>query len=540
MTAAQPAAAVPKNFKAEADLLLSESWKADGPGAAVIVTEGGRTVYAAGRGLADLEAKTPITPDTVFRLGSIAKQFSAAVMLQLVAEGKVSLDDPLSKYFPDYPQPGAAATVRQLLNHTSGIASYTSIPGWMVEANTNKPYTTAQMIDLFKAVPAPSKPGEEWTYNNSGYVLVGAIIEKVTGKPWHQAIAGRIAAPLKLSTIRFGEEQLPNMAKGYTIGENGGFEPAPKIHMSVPHAAGGLIGTVGDLAVWADALHKGRVLTPATYEGMITPAKLNGGAVHPYGFGLQLADLRGMKTRSHGGGIFGFVTASMYIPEKDVFVAVFSNVVPPVTSPDLVAAKLAALAAGDPFPSFTQQRANLKTLEPYFGVYKMAADDTRIFFARDGKLFTRRSDGPPLEVFAAGNNRFFYDDGLTWFALRRGVDGPVMEMHRPANRAPEVAARAGPVPAEARPADVPRETLARYVGSYLVGGPKAVVTLGEEGLSVKLGDQPNFKLIARSQTEFEVEGVGARVTFNADAGAPAKSITINQSGRKIEAMRTAD
>ncbi len=543
VTAAGPATAVPGNFKAEADRILADAWQADQPGAAVIVTEGGKTVYAAGRGLADLDAKTPITADTVFRIGSIAKQFSAAVMLDLVAEGKVSLDDPLSKYLPDFPQPGASATVRQLLNHTSGIASYTGIPGWMVEANTNRPYTTEQMIDLFEALPPPSKPGEAWMYNNSGYVLVGAIIEKVTGKPWHEVIAERIAAPLGLTTLRYGvlETQTPNMAKGYEMNAEGGFKPAPKLHMSVPHAAGALIGTVEDLAAWANALHHGRVLAPGIYQSMTVPAKLNDGSEHPYGFGLEMDKVRGFRTTGHGGGIHGFMTASMYIPEKDVFVAVFSNVAPPPKhSPDLVAFKLAALAVGQPFERFEKQKADLKALEPFFGVYRIAGTKAeRSFFEQDGKLFTRR-DGPPMEVFPAGGNRFFYDTSLSWFELKRDASGPVMEMHQPKEGAPEIARRVGPVPPPVKSAEVPRGTLEKYVGSYIVGDARAVVRLDDQGLGVQLGDQPRLRLLARSQNEFEVESVSARVTFNADVDAPAKSMTLNQNGRTMEAVRARD
>ena len=133
---AAPAQAIPADFKAKADALLKKSFPATGPGAAVIVTDEGKIVYEAGQGLADVAAKTPIKPDTVFRIGSITKQFSAAIMLQLVGEGKVSLDDKLSRFFPDYPKPGADATVAQLLNHTVGVQSYTDIPGWMAEENT--------------------------------------------------------------------------------------------------------------------------------------------------------------------------------------------------------------------------------------------------------------------------------------------------------------------------------------------------------------------------------------------------------------------
>ena len=311
-----------------------------------------------------------------------------------------------------------------------------------------------------------------------------------------------------------------------------GFELAPKIHLSVPHAAGGLIGTVGDLAAWANAFHHGRVVTPQSYQAMTTRAKLNDGGDAPYGFGLQLEQLRGMKTIGHGGGIFGFVDrVDLHSRKGRVRRRLHQR------HPADHAAGNGGVEAGRarrrrPVPDVHQaSRPTSKRSSPISASTRSPATTTRAPSSREGgKLFTRR-DGPPLEVFAAGGNRFFYDDGMTWFELKKGASGPVMEMHQPVSGKPEIATRAGPVPAAAKPADVPRETLARYVGSYLVGGEKAVISLGEDGLSVKLGAQPSFRLIPRSQTEFEVDKVGARLTFNADAGAPAKSVTLNQGGR---------
>jgi CubicO group peptidase (beta-lactamase class C family) len=536
---ATPALAVPADFSAKADSIVEQAWPADGPGAAIIVTEGGKTVYERGRGLANVETKTPITPDTVFRIGSITKQFSAAVLLQLIHEGKLSFDDPLSKFLPDYPQPGASATVRELLNHTSGIQSYTDIPGWMVEANTNRPYTTQQLIDVFKSKPQVTKPGETWAYNNSGYILVGAIIEKVTGKPWYQAVHDRIAVPLHLTTLRYGtaESTTPNMAIGYAIGEDGKAGAAPKIDMSVPGAAGALIGTVGDLATWANALHHGRVLDPVSYKAMITPTKTSDGKEWPYGFGMALGDIRGHPTIGHDGGIFGFVTSSIYVPEKDVFVAVFVNSLPPVTAPDMVASKLAMLAIGDPFPVFHAQPVDAKAVQPFLGVYKIEGGDAeRVFFEKDGKLYTRRSGGSDTPVFPAGSNRYFYEGGVTWFDIKPGAP-PVMEMYQNGASKPEIATRTGPVPAAPKAVDVPRATLERYAGTYTVGGDEAVVLLDDKGLTVKLGAQPTLRLIPLSVTEFSVEKVDARVVFTAAAEGPASKMTILQAGQTIEAPR---
>ena len=539
--AAAPAAAVPSDFRQRADAYLAEAWPADGPGAAVIITDDGETVYAAGRGLADLEARTPVAPQTVFRIGSITKQFTAAVIMQLVDEGRVSLDDPVSRFLPDYPQPGAGATVRQLLNHTVGIQPYTGIPGWMAEQNTNRPYTTEQLIAVFRDLPAPSRPGERFAYNNSGYVLLGAIIEAVSGMPWHQAIEQRIARPLGLETLRYGvaEAEMPRMARGYTSGEEG-VRPANRIHMSVPHAAGGLIGSVEDLARWAHALHHGRVVSPQSYERMTTPTTMPDGSTVPYAFGLSNGEVRGRRAIEHGGGIFGFSTNSLYIPEADLFVAVFANSDEPRTAPGLVLRRLAAMALGDPYPTFERTNVDPASLEPFFGVYALPDNGgERRFYVRDGKLYTLRSGGSELEALPAGDNRFFYGpDNLTWFRLTRDSSGaPVMEMHQNGETNAERSMRSGPIPPPPPVAAVPRDVLESYVGRYTAGRGPVTIAWGEgDRLTIQLGSQRALALRPTSETEFGIEGVNARVVFHRDNGAVSR-LVLHQGGRELVAAR---
>ena len=540
--AAAPAQAVPADFRAQADAHLARSWPAGRPGAAVIVTERGRTVYTAGRGLADVERRTPIAPDSVFRLGSITKQFTAAIILQLVDERRISLDDPLSRFFPDYPQPGATATVRQLLNHTSGIQSYTGIPGWMTEANTNRAYSTAELVAVFRDRPSPARPGERWAYNNSGYVLLGAIIERVTGMPWHAAVERRIARPLGLRSVRYGvgEEAVPRMAHGYTARPDGGVGPANRIHMSVPHGAGALLGTVEDLARWAQALHHGRVVSPASYALMIAPTRLADGRTENYGFGIGTADVRGRRAIGHNGGIFGFSTDSLYLPDQDIFVAVFANSDEPVTPPGVTLRRLAAIALGDPYPELRRAPVDAAAVGPLLGVYALPEGaGERRFYLREGRLYTRRTGGQELEAFPAGGNRFFYGpDSLTWFEVSRDASGAIaMAMYQNGAVTPERSVRTGPVPPEAPPVAVPRETLAAYVGRYATGGPVVAIVLGTDGrLTAQMGEQRPVALRATSQTEFEVEGVAARVVFHRENGAVTR-LVIHQNGRELPAAR---
>ena len=532
---AAQASALPADFNAKADAVLNSAFEANAPGAAAIVMDDGKVVYAAGRGLADVSARKAITPDTVFRLGSITKQFTAAVVLQLVEEGKVSLSDPLSKYLPDFPKPGADATIAELLNHTSGIQSYTGIPGWMAGPKPAQPFTTAALVSEFKDMPVEFERGTRYDYNNSGYVLLGAVIEKVTGKAWHEAVVDRLAKPLGLASIRYGGEEgkTPLMASGYSK-KDGAIVPSRAIDMSVPHAAGGLIGNVRDLAKWSQALHHGKVVKSETYKQMIAPTKLADGQEEPYAFGLANDDLRGRHAIAHGGGIFGFSTYGTYIPSEDVFVAVFANSDEPSASPTTTSMRLAALAIDDPYPVFTKADAPIATLEPLFGVYKVDGGERR-FFARDGKLFTQRTGNPALEVNPAGGDRFYYPDSLSWFAIEPGPDGkPLMQFHQ--NGAPKAVAAAytGPIPPEIV-AKVAQADLERLAGTYQGPAPILVAVAGE-GLTLKFGDQPITNLVPESATMFRVKEVDAKVEFKLEGGTVSQ-LLIHQGGRSLPAKR---
>jgi len=534
--AAAPAAVLPAGFKAKADALMAQSYAAGGPGASVVISEGGKIVYQSQRGLADIATKRPITAETVFRIGSITKQFSAAVVLQLAAEGKLKLSDPLSKYLPNYPN-ASAITVEQLLNHTSGIQSYTGIPGWVAEANTGRAYTTEQLIAVFKDAPPPSRPGEKWDYNNSGYVLVGALIEAVTGNRWSDEVSTRIAKPLGLATLRDGIEEasIAAMATGYTRGEKGP-KLARKIHMSAPAAAGALVAKASDLATWGSALHHGKIVPAAYYAQMIAPTKLPGGVVEQYGFGIRPEILRGGLAIGHGGGIFGFDSDSLYVPANDLFIAILTNSDSADTSQGTVMRKLAALAIGKPFAVLPKLAYTVKSVEPFLGVYKFDGGE-RTIQMQEGKLVVRRDDGPVAEAFAAGKDRFHYGaDELSWFEMRRDAAGkPVMAFHRNGDDAVTLGTWTGPVPVEAAAFAVPAALLASYAGTYSTPIGKAMVAVAGETITVQLAGQPPFPLKAVSPADFTVEAVGAKVRFVTVDGKVAMEIL--QSGRTLSGTR---
>ena len=539
-TPAQAAPAIPANrnaadFKPQAEALVAAAFPADGPGAAVIVTRGGKIVYSAGRGLADVEGKRPITPDTPIRLGSIVKQFTAAVVLQLVGDGKISPDDPIARFFPDWPQPGAGATVRQLLNHTSGIQDFTKIPGW-ISKNRHRAWTTAELLAVTRALPAKSKPGEEWEYNNGGYVVLGAIVEKVTGKPWHEVLAERITGPLGLKTIAYaapgdiGDEA----ARGYT----GGGQPVQLSHMSVAHAAGGLHGSVSDMARWAHALHHGKVVSAALYQEMIRPARLTDGTAEPYGFGLRLRQIRGRKALVHGGAGGGLDTDSVYIPSEDLFVAAFANSDQPASDPSILTRRLAALALRQAVPTFTPAPVQISAVEPLFGTYAGHGGPPLRFFARDGKLFVGRGEDEK-EAFAAGEDRFFFGpNDLTWFSIKRQPGGAhLMDVHTAEAAAPIRSVRTGSVPP---PLTVEEDVLRSYAGTYSTETITVTVALEENGrLTITPAGQSTSPMRPVSQTEFRLDGTPMRVVFHPENG-KVERLTIHRGARELHGKRVAE
>ncbi|KGQ19360.1 Beta-lactamase [Lysobacter dokdonensis DS-58] len=345
-TAAEPAQDATANY---AKAALERNYAAGAPGAALLVARGDTVLFRGARGEADVAKSIPLQPDSVFRIGSVTKQFAAAGVLTLVEAGKVRLDDPLSKYVPDYPN-GAQITVQELLNHTAGVKSYTELPGYM-EGRVREDRTTAQMIDVFDDLPPDFAPGTQWKYSNSGYVLVGAIIEAASGMPWPVYLGQALFEPLGMQDTGHANDPrfTSRLVHGYTY-EDGKVADAHAISMTQPHAAGSLVSTLDDLLKWNRALHEGRILRDATYRRMITPE--GGARQRGYGYGLYTDDWRGHPVLRHGGGIFGFVSSFAYVPGDDITVIVLENDDAPDApeSADDLARKIAAVALGDPYP----------------------------------------------------------------------------------------------------------------------------------------------------------------------------------------------
>ena len=276
-----------------------------------LVAEKGNVILKKGYGMANMEWQVPNTPDTKFRLGSITKQFTSMVIMQLANEGKISLDQKITTYLPDYRKDtGDKVTVRNLLSHTSGIPSYTSLPGFF-ENQSRDPYAVADFVKKYTSGDLEFEPGSQFSYDNSGYFLLGAIIERVTGKTYEDALRERIFDPLGMSDSGYDRSArvIPKRAAGYVLATNG-YENAPYLDMSIPYAAGSLYSTVEDLYKWDRALYTDKLLPANLKKTMFTPV------LHDYAFGWSISTMKlddsktEVPTIGHGGGINGFNTFS--------------------------------------------------------------------------------------------------------------------------------------------------------------------------------------------------------------------------------------
>jgi D-alanyl-D-alanine carboxypeptidase len=389
------------------DRLLAKAYPAAEPGAAVLVEKDGRVLLRQGYGMASLELAVPIRPEMVFRIGSLTKQFLAMAILELAGRGKLALDDDLTRFLPGYPTHGQRITVENLLTHTSGIKSYTSLPGW--ERWGREDLTVQQVIDRFKDQPPDFAPGERWLYDNSGYVLLGAILEKVTGEECGAWMTAHLLAPLALAHTYWGdgERLVPGRVAGYQGAPGHYFNVE---HLITPHAYadGALLSSVDDLARWDRALAAGTLARKDLLDRMFTPYRLRDGRSTNYGYGWEIWSYEGHRVVEHDGIVNGFKAEILRMPEDRVLVVVLSNSLGHQPTPQALGVELAALAIGKPLEERKTVHLAPEVLDRYVGVYRIGPATVRVVTRHGDRLFTQRQGYPKLEAFAAAPNDFFY------------------------------------------------------------------------------------------------------------------------------------
>ena len=347
---AQPArgAQVPRDVIARATDSLANAALKSGPVAAlsIAVVRGRDTVVMKGYGYADIENDIPATAQTVFRIGSVTKQFTSAAIMRLVEQGKVSLDDDVTKYVPNAPVQGQKVLVRHLLNHTSGIPSYTDV-GPAFGRRMRLDLSPDSLLAIVRTDSLQFEPGSHFYYNNTGYYLLGMIIEKVTGRKYGEYLNETFFTPHGLSSTMYCSVSpiIKRRAQGYERGPNG-LVNASYISMELPYAAGSLCSTVGDLVAWTRLLHSGKIVSAPSFQAMTTPVKLPVPRPMSYGFGLVSDTLGSHRRIQHGGGINGFISSLAHYPNDSLTIVVLANTAPAPS--DQLADDIARIVFGMP------------------------------------------------------------------------------------------------------------------------------------------------------------------------------------------------
>lgn len=410
-------------------------------GVTAIVSQHGEVLYKGALGMANIELDVPLNTDSIFRLGSITKQFTAAAIMMLAEQGKLSVSDDIHKYVPDFPTEGQVVTIANLLSHTSGIANYTEDEHiWTKLLPTQT--TLDEMLTEFAKHPMPLKTGEAMRYSNTGYVLLGKIIEVTSKKSYADFIEQDIFTKLGMKNSSFGGTQLiKNRAYGYSRSETGIVNADP-INMMWPHAAGSLLSTVDDLNIWFTALRNGNLISKKSYQAMITPFVLNDKSTSDYGFGLGMFDINKYSAIGHGGGINGFVTHAFYIPEEDLYVAVLNNN-DSDGSPRDIALLLAAKTLKLDIPEFKAIKLTSKKIISLMGTYIINDESSRTLTFENNIIYSQRDKGKKWVIQPMSDNSFYYEGSLSYFSIDKNEQGKqVMNFYNGLSTTPSAAIKA--------------------------------------------------------------------------------------------------
>jgi D-alanyl-D-alanine carboxypeptidase len=398
-----------------------------GPGAVALIARGDKTLFRKARGRANIELGVKLAPDQVFHIASVTKMFTAALVLKFAESNKLSLADPLSRYLPDFPN-AESISIRQLLNHTAGISDR-AVTGNAQPGFSRRDVDIALLVGEIAKRPLNFAPGTSQAYSNSSYILLGAVIEKITGGHWYDSLQDQLLAPLMLTRTQYGTASrvINGRVAGYTSNnQKQALKNADFISMSIPASAGALVSTVDDLRNWMRVLTSGRVISAKSYQQMITPVELPGAfSANPYGFGTYIWRVRGEIMIGHTGQINGFASILAYLPSQDIIVIVLAN--DDNFDARSVGRRLAAIALGKPYPAVIPVSISVNEMQTLVGTYESEGSPSRTFSIKDGKLFAQRGDRSaiPLQMTRDGHLHFIPSE-LSYFVPVRDSMGDVV------------------------------------------------------------------------------------------------------------------
>jgi CubicO group peptidase (beta-lactamase class C family) len=412
-------------YAGQLDRYIDPYYKANEPGGVVLVARKGVIVYERAFGLANVELGVPMRTDSVFCIASMTKQFTAVAVLQQVEKGTIRLTDTVGKFLPDYPPALKQVTIQQLLSHTGGVPNARSVAsllavgrGWL---------GAEQVTATFKDEPLDFAPGSRWAYSNSGYQLLGLILEKATGEPYAEFIEKTLLVPAGMHDSFYGNDMrvVPRRASSY-LHTRRGLENSVNGNVQIAFAAGALQSTAEDLLKWYRALTGGKLIKSETLRQAWTRAPLADGTPTDYGYGWFVGELQGSALVEHGGNMGGFMSHAIYFPAEELLVSVFLNS-RGKRLPELIATDIAAAALGRPLriEAIVVHPGDLK---PYEGRYTKQDGTEVIIGSEDGKLFYQKAGAPKLTATPYARDKVTFENTSIIGEFRRDAQHRVTSL----------------------------------------------------------------------------------------------------------------
>ena len=517
------------------DKIFSEQFKTDEPGVTALVSRNGQIIYKKAFGMANLELNTPMQVDNVFWVASIGKQFTAVAILQLMEQGKLNLQDEITKFIPDYPTQGNKITIEHLLTHTSGIHNFSGMED--PEKKLALDCTPNEVIDFFKNLPMRFTPGTNWEYSNSGYFLLGYIIEKITGKPYSEYLEENFFKPLDMTNSLYANDTriIKNRVGAYSQGENG-FENSQSRNITHVYSAGAIQSTVEDFFKWHQAVHTYKLVKKENLDKAFTRYKLTDGTETDYGYGWRLGNVYASPSIWHGGSIEGFGTMEIYLPKEDVFVAVFSNC--DCIYPKDIATRLAALTAGRPY-EYKETSVENTILKGYIGVYENQKGLQRIITVSENKLFSQLGRGPRTNLKAYQKDKFFFDnDPMQTIEFSKNKKGKIEKLLAQKLTGNEVWSKTNKLIPDTNGIKVDERILETYTGVYEVTPDFTFsITKEQDKLLLQAPEQEKLEMFADTQTKFFLKVNEAQFEFVKDEFGKVTKVIMNQGGRQADAKK---
>jgi CubicO group peptidase (beta-lactamase class C family) len=515
------------------DQMMTKGYPEDKPGAAILVAQGDKIIFKKGYGKASLKTGIAITPQHVFRIGSITKQFTSVAIMKLASEGMLKLEDKVSKYLPDYKPQGELITIQNLLNHTSGIPNFTSLLPLRSLENKSAAKSIQQRFNDFNTLSLEFSPGEKQSYSNSGYFVLGMIIEKVSGVPYGEYIEKNFFRPLKMKSSFYdgGSTQISNKTIGYLKSDKG-LEEAPFIHHSMPFAAGALASTVEDLWKWNQAVFNYRLVPKSIIEAAWQSTTLKSGTKLGYGYGWRFGRIDDLKVIDHGGAIDGYVGYALYVPDENLFVCILTNM------DDFASVfqsyNIARLVLNRPIKNPEAVPMTEESIKEYTGNYQINSNRDRRIFSEGPRLYSQETNGEKEELFAFKKDGFFIRDSPGRFEFKRNANNQIEAVEVGGFEwESEVNIKSNDVPAKEKIA-IPMNstTFDEFVGEYEIA-PGFIVKVWREStvfMAQASGDRA-IEIHPENDHKFFIKGINADLEFLREEANKVTSVIVTFQGK---------